>query len=304
MATGFPGYNGMIPRENGFLSEMLLRAGLCHLGHRQVASDPGERIRLGCIEGALAALARVRALYGFLGGKTNQWSPTLVHDSHYIDPPRSRRRATISTPTSPIARSSTSPTCARSLRHKPFFMYYCLGAGHAPHHVEPEWIERYRGKFDHGWDRWREEVFARQLAMGIVPAGTQLSPRPPWVKAWDACRADARRLYARQMEVYAAFLEQTDHHIGRVIDFLARLGELDNTLVMIASDNGASAEGGEHGSFNELMFPNRVEPTVEQNLARLDEWGSVTRIPTTPGAGRGRATHLCAAGSGTCTRAA
>ena len=137
-----------------------------------------------------------------------------------------------------------------------------------------------------------------------MPAGTRLSPRPPWVKAWDRCIADERRLYARQMEVYAGFLAQTDHHIGRVIDFLQRLGELDNTLVMLASDNGASAEGGEHGSFNERLFPNRVEPTVADNLARLDEWGSVHPIRITRGAGRGRATRRCAAGSATCTRAA
>jgi hypothetical protein len=122
-------------------------------------------------------------------------------------------------------------------------------------------------------------VFARQLAMGIVPPGTRLSPRPDWVKPWDSLSADARRLYARQMEVYAAFLEQTDHHIGRVVDFLAQLGELDNTLILLASDNGASAEGGEHGSFNENQFVNRVEPTIPQNLAHLDEWGSVRSFP-------------------------
>jgi arylsulfatase len=115
--------------------------------------------------------------------------------------------------------------------------------------------------------------------MGIVPPDTKLSPRPPWVKAWDTLSADAKRLYARQMEVYAAFLEQTDHHVGRVIDFLERLGELDNTIVMLMSDNGASAEGGECGSFNENQFANRVEPSIEENLKHLDEWGGVKSFP-------------------------
>jgi arylsulfatase len=158
-------------------------------------------------------------------------------------------------------------------------MYYCPGAGHSPHHVEPEWIERYKGKFDKGWDKWREEVFERQLQSGIVPPGTKLPLRPIEIKAWDDLHDDARRLYARQMEVFAAFLEQTDHHLGRVVDFLDQLDELENTLIILASDNGASAEGGEHGSFNECLFPNRVEPGVEENLERIDDWGGAKSYP-------------------------
>jgi arylsulfatase A-like enzyme len=279
MATGFPGYNGMVPRENGFLSEMLLAAGYATFAigkwHLTLASEYAS----GASKARWPLARGFERFYGFLGGKTNQWSPTLVHDSHYIDPTR-RPEEGYHLNADLADRAIEYLTDLRTVApQKPFFMYYCLGAGHAPHHVEPEWIEPYRGQFDGGWDRWREQVFARQLEMGIVPAGTRLSPRPQWVKAWDTLSADARRLYARQMEVYAGFLEQTDHHIGRVLDFLARLGELDNTIVLLASDNGASAEGGEHGSFNELQYPNRIEATVEQNLAHLAEWGSVKSYP-------------------------
>ncbi len=279
MATGFPGYNGMIPRENGFLSEILLQEGYATFAigkwHLTLASEYAS----GASKARWPLARGFERYYGFLGGKTNQWVPTLVHDNHYIDPPRTPEEG-YHLNADLADKAIEYITDLRSVAPgKPFFMYYCLGAGHAPHHVEPEWIARYRGQFDMGWDRWREGVFARQRAAGIVPPGTQLSPRPPWVPEWDSLSADAKRLYARQHEVYAAFLDQTDHHIGRVVDFLARLGELDNTIVMVASDNGASAEGGEHGSFNELQFPNRVEPTIEQNLARIDEWGSVKSYP-------------------------
>src|SRR5688572_4155018 len=279
MATGFPGYNGMVPRENGFLSEMLLAQGYATLGigkwHLTLASEYAS----GASKARWPLSRGFERYYGFLGGKTNQWVPTLVHDNHYVEPPR-RPEEGYHLNADLADRAIEFVTDLRSVApDKPFFMYYCLGAGHAPHHVEPAWIERYRGQFDAGWDRWREAAFARQLESGIVPPGPRLSARPPWVKAWDSLPADSKRLYARQMEVYAAFLEQTDHHIGRVLDFLTRLGELDNTIVMLMSDNGASAEGGEHGSFNELQFPNRVEATVAQNLTHVDDWGSVRSYP-------------------------
>ena len=279
MATGFPGYNGMVPKENGFLSEILLNQGYATFGigkwHLTLASEYAS----GASKARWPLSRGFERFYGFLGGKTNQWAPTLVHDSHYIDPPK-RPEEGYHLNADLADRAIEYLTDLRTIApEKPFFMYYCLGAGHAPHHVEPEWIARYRGKFDQGWDVWREQVFARQLEMGIVPAGTKIAPRPEQVKAWDSLSADAKILYARQMEVYAGFLEQTDHHIGRVIAFLERLGELDNTLVMLASDNGASAEGGEHGSFNECQFPNRVEASVADNLKHLDDWGSVKSFP-------------------------
>ena len=142
---------------------------------------------------------------------------------------------------------------------RPFFLYFAPGACHAPHQAPPAYPERYRGRFDHGWDRWRDEVFARQQASGLLPPGTALSERPHWVPAWDSLGDDERRLYARMMEVYAGFLTHTDEQVGRVLDAIDALGELDNTIVLVMSDNGASAEGGPHGSFNENYFFN-LEP--------------------------------------------
>ena len=137
---------------------------------------------------------------------------------------------------------------------KPFFLYFALGAMHAPHHVAPEWVDPYRGVFDKGWDAWREELFARQVATGVVPEDTVLTARPEWVQAWSDLSADERRLLARQQEVFAGFLTHTDAQIGRVLSSLERLGTMDNTMVLVFSDNGASAEGGKIGSFNEHRF--------------------------------------------------
>jgi arylsulfatase A-like enzyme len=279
MATGFPGYNGSVPRENGFLSEMLLREGYATFAvgkwHLTLASEYAS----GASKARWPLARGFERYYGFLGGKSNQWSPTLVHDNHYVEPPNALDES-YHLNGDLADRAIEFVTDLRSVApDKPFFLYYCLGAGHSPHHVEREWTDTYRGQFDVGWDRWRETVFARQLETGIVPPGTRLSARPDWVPAWDSLSDVERRLYARQMEVNAAFLEQTDHHIGRVIDFLEELGELDNTLVFVTSDNGASSEGGPTGSFNELQFPNRVQPTVEDNLARIDDWGGVRSYP-------------------------
>jgi arylsulfatase A-like enzyme len=279
MATGFPGYNGAVPRENGFLSEMLLSQGYATFAvgkwHLTLASEYAS----GASKARWPLSRGFERHYGFLGGKTSQWAPTLVHDNHYVDPP-SALDESYHLNADLADRAIEFLTDLRSVApDKPFFLYYCLGAGHAPHHVERTWIEKYRGQFDKGWDCWREEVFARQLATGVVPPGTKLSARPSWIPAWDSLAGDERRLYARQMEVYAAFLEQTDHHLGRVIDTLAERGELDNTLIFATSDNGASGEGGPYGSFNELQFPNRIQATVADNLARLEEWGGVRSYP-------------------------
>ena len=279
MATGYPGYNGMVPKENGFLSEMLLQQGYATFGigkwHLTLASEYAS----GAPKARWPLSRGFERFYGFLAGKTSQWVPNLVHDSHYIDPPK-RPEEGYHLNEDLADHAIGNLTALRSFaQKKPFFMYYCLAAGHAPHHVGPQWIEPYRGQFDQGWDHWREQVFARQLALGVVPPATVLSHRPEQVKAWDSLSADARKVYARQMEVYAGFMEHTDHHIGRVIAFLERLGELDNTLILLASDNGASAEGGEHGSFNECLFPNRVEASVADNLQHLDDWGGIKSYP-------------------------
>ncbi|WP_435970271.1 arylsulfatase [Streptomyces sp. Qhu_M48] len=156
---------------------------------------------------------------------------------------------------------------------KPFHLHFCPGATHAPHHVPKEWADRYQGEFDDGWDAYRTVAFDRQKQLGIVPPDARLSPRDPDVPAWESLSPDARRLSARMMEVFAGFLSHTDHHIGRLIDFLKEIGEFDNTLIMVVSDNGASAEGGVSGTTNELQFFNNAPEPLDESLARIDEIG-------------------------------
>ncbi|MCC6175592.1 MAG: arylsulfatase [Chloroflexi bacterium] len=279
IATGFPGYDSVIPRSNGFLSEMLQAQGYAtfmvgkwHLTPTSecTAAGPFGRWPLG---------RGFERFYGFLAGMTNQWYPDLVEDNRPIAPPSTPEEGyhlNADMADQAISMISNVRTVAPE---KPFFLYYCPGAGHTPHHAPKEWIERYQGRFDQGWDRLREEIFAKQVEAGIVPPGTTLSPRPDFIPAWDSLSDDERRLYARQMEVFAAFLSHTDHHLGRVINFLEETGDLDNTLIFITSDNGASAEGGMHGLFNHMLGTNGVEDTVERNLEMLDEWGSPATHP-------------------------
>src|SRR3712207_5812633 len=143
--------------------------------------------------------------------------------------------------------------------HKPFYLHLCFGATHAPHHVAKDWADRYAGQFDDGWDAYREKVFAAQREMGIVPPGTVLSRHDPDVPDWDSLPEPARRLFSRFMEVFAGFLSHTDHQLGRLLDFLRERGDLDNTIIMVISDNGASAEGGPTGTTNEAQFFNNAQ---------------------------------------------
>lgn len=275
-ATGFPGYNGRIPFRNGFLSEMLLphgyntfAIGKWHLTPVQEASPAGPFDRWPLGRG-------FERFYGFLGGESNQWYPDLVYDNHSIEPPK-RPEEGYHLTEDLVDRAIEFIQDAHAVApERPFFLYFCPGACHAPHHVPREWADRYRGKFDMGWDRAREMILERQKEMGIVPANTELSPRPEEVQAWDTLSGDEKRLYARMMEVFAGFLTHTDHHIGRLIAFLEELGELDDTLIFAVSDNGASAEGGPTGSVNEGRFFNKVPESLEDNLEALDELGGPT----------------------------
>ena len=157
---------------------------------------------------------------------------------------------------------------------RPFFIYFATGATHAPHHVPKEWIAKYQGKFDDGWDKYREETLARQIKLGVVPAGTKLAKKPDDIKDWDTLSADEKRLYARQMEVFAAFAEQTDHEVGRLYDAIDDMGEADNTLfIYVFGDNGSSAEGGLAGTFNEMIVLNGLPDSVEDQLEHLDDFG-------------------------------
>jgi arylsulfatase A-like enzyme len=272
-ATGFPGYDGRMPFENGMLPEILLEQGyntFCigkwHLSPSEESTPAGPFHRWPLGRG-------FERFYGFLGGETNQWFPDLAYDNHSVPQPKLPDEGYHLTEDLTDKAIQFVLDAHVNAPDKPFFMYYAPGAAHAPHQVGAEWIEKYRGAFDGGWDAYRETVFARQKELGIMPADAELSPHDPDVPDWDGLGDDERRLYARFMEVFAGFLEHADHHLGRLLDAIERLGELDNTLVMVISDNGASSEGGVSGAFNEMSsFNNRWE-TVEEVLPRIDELG-------------------------------
>jgi len=274
LSLGFPAHNATVGDEHGMLPEILRSRGyntFCvgkwHLTPPQEtsAAGPFDRWPLG---------RGFERFYGFLGGDTDQYHPELVYDNHSVRPDR--------TPADGYHLNADLADHAIDFikdahvaaPDKPFLLWYATGAGHAPHQVEPAWVEPYRGRFDAGWDAYRVEVFERQLALGLMPAGAELSVRDPDVEPWDSLPEDARRMYARQMEVFAGFLTQTDHHIGRVLDFVEEIGRLENTIVVCVSDNGASAEGGEHGTRNEGLFFNLAPETLEDNLEVFDAWGT------------------------------
>jgi len=272
-STGYPGSDGYIPFENGFLSETLLQhgyntyaVGKWHLAPEETmsAAGPYDRWPLG---------RGFERFYGFLGGDTHQYYPELVRDNSQTEPektPEEGYHLTVDL----VERAKSMIADAKQVApNKPFFLYFALGAMHSPHHVPKEWSDKYKGQFDSGWDAYRENVFARQKEMGIIPPNTILSRHDPDVQEWDSLSADEKRLYARMMEVFAGFLEHTDHYIGELIQFLKDIGEYDNTLIMLISDNGASAEGGPTGSVNECKFFNNVPEDFETNLAAIDEIG-------------------------------
>jgi arylsulfatase len=273
LASGYPGYNGIVPFENGFLSEMLLEHGYStfmvgkwHLtpSNEETATGPYTRW----------PLARgFERFYGFLGGDTSQWYPDLVYDNHQVEPPRTPEEGYHLTEDL-IDRSIEFIADAKQVDpDKPFFLHLCFGATHAPHHAPAEWADRYAGQFDDGWDAYREQVFARQKALGIAPPDAELSRHDPDVPEWGSLPDPSRRLFSRMMEVFAGFLSHTDHHLGRLLDFLRANGQLDNTIVMVISDNGASAEGGPTGTTNEAQFFNNAPESLEDSLAVIDEIG-------------------------------
>ncbi|RKH10339.1 arylsulfatase [Corallococcus sp. CA047B] len=272
-SLGYPGYNGTIPFENGLLSEMLMEAGYntyaigkWHLAPAEQTSAAGPYSRWPLGRG-------FERFYGFLGGDTHQYYPDLIHDNHAIRAPATPEEGYHLTPDLVEKAIDCIADTKQVAPDKPFFLYFATGAMHAPHHVPKEWADRYKGQFDDGWDAYRQKVFQKQLELGVLPKGTQLSRHDPDVQDWEALPPEEKRLYARMMEVFAGFLEHTDHHIGRLLKFLEDTGQLDNTLIMVLSDNGASAEGGPHGSVNELKFFNNTPESLEQNMAAIDELG-------------------------------
>jgi len=278
MATGMPGSTGQIPNATAPLAEMLrlngygtAAFGKWHETAAWEASVSGPFDRWPTRQG-------FDKFYGFIGGETNQWAPFLYNGTAVVELPNDPNYHFMADMTDQAVawikyQKALTP-------QKPAFIYFAPGATHAPHHVPKEWIARWKGKFDQGWDKLREESLARQIKMGIVPAGTKLAPKPPAIKDWDALSADEKRLFARQAEVFAAFAEYTDHEIGRMLAAFDEVGEADNTLVFyIAGDNGTSGEGGQSGMFNEYTYFNGVQEKVEDMLKRIDQWGGPDTYP-------------------------
>jgi arylsulfatase A-like enzyme len=272
-SEGFPGANGAIPFENGFLSEMLLQHGYASYCVGKWHLTPAEQISAAGPYDRWPLGRGFERYYGFLGGDTHQYYPDLVADNHQVEPPKTPEEGYHLTVDMTDKAIEFIADLKQVAPDKPFFLYFATGANHAPHQVPKEWADRYKGTFDDGWDAYREKVFARQKELGIIAQDATLSQHDPDVQQWDCLSDDERRLYARMMEVFAGFFEHTDHQIGRLLDFLDDLGELDNTLIMVVSDNGASAEGGPHGSVNENKFFNNVPDDLQQNLDALDDLG-------------------------------
>ena len=276
LATGFPGYNARQPMDKAGIGAMLRASGYNTFGVGKWHNTPSEEAgpagpydRWPC--GPLFGFDR---FYGFIGGDNDQWYPKLFRDNTPIDPPRTPEQGyhlsedLVDKSIEFIANNeSVDPD-------KPWLLYLAFGACHAPHHVPREWSDKYKGKFDMGWDKYRDLVIERQKKMGTIPKSAKLSPMMEGISKWADLDADRKRLYARFAEIYAGFLAHTDHQIGRLVDFLEETGDLENTLLFVfIGDNGNSGEGTLEGLFNEMSLAAYVPETLELKMSRIDQIG-------------------------------
>jgi arylsulfatase A-like enzyme len=277
-STAFPGNNGVRPQSITPMAEVLRQNGFSTAAFGKYHETPPWEISAAGPYDRWPTHSGFEKFYGFIGGETNQYAP-LVYDG----------TAQVELPEDPNYHFTTDMTnqavswvrFQKALSpNKPFFIYYAPGAAHAPHHVPAVWRDKYKGKFDQGWDKVREETLERQKKLGIVPANTRLAPKPKDIKDWDNLSADEKKLFARQMETYAGFAEHTDNEVGRLYNAIEDLGQADNTLfIYIVGDNGASAEGQMNGCFNEMSFFNADLETVEVMLKHYDDWGGPNTYP-------------------------
>ena len=276
--TGFPGNTGQIPQNIAPLAEILRLNGYStgafgkwHETAAWEANTTGPLDRWPVNQG-------FEKFYGFLGGETNQWSPFIYDGITPVEPPED--------PNYHFMTDMTNQSIAwmkyqKALNpNKPFFMYFAPGATHAPHHVPQSYIDKYKGKFDGGWDVIRQQILDRQIKLGVVPEGTKLAPKPEAIVDWESLSLDQKRLFTRQAEVFAAFLEMADYEIGRLINALDDAGQTENTMVIfVYGDNGTSAEGGANGMYSEMTYFNGVQETVPDMLKKIDKWGGPETYP-------------------------
>ena len=277
-ATTFPGNTSVRPQTITPMAEVLRQNGYNTAAFGKYHETPPWEISAVGPQDRWPTRSGFEKFYGFIGGETNQWAP-LIYDGITI----------VDTPEDPNYHFTTDMTnqAISWVRYqkalapdKPFFMYYAPGATHAPHHVPKAWAEKYKGKFDEGWDKLREMTLERQIKLGIVPAGTKLAPKPTDIKDWEKLSADEKKLFTRQMEVYAGFAEQTDYEAGRLLSAIKDLGVMDNTVIIfIAGDNGASAEGQMNGMYSEMTYFSGVPETVPDMLKHYDDWGGPSTYP-------------------------
>jgi arylsulfatase len=286
---GFPNCNGRIPYDTALVSEVLAEQGYNTYCVGKWHLTPLEESNLASTKRHWPLSRGFERFYGFMGGETDQWYPDLVYDNHPVAPPATPEDGyhlskDLADKTIEFIRDAKviAPD-------KPWFSYLCPGAGHAPHHVFSEWADKYAGRFDMGYERYREIVLENQKQLGIVPQDTELSPVNPYldvkgpngeawpfldtVRPWDTLNDEEKRLFSRMAEVFAGFLSYTDEQIGRIMDYLEESGQLDDTIIVVISDNGASGEGGPNGSVNEVKFFNGYIDTVEESLRFYDHLG-------------------------------
>ena len=275
-AVDWDGYTGVMPKTAATVAEVLRHYGYKTSCFGKWHNTPADQTTaMGPFEYWPTGYG-FDYFYGFLAGETSQWEPRLVENTTPIEPPHGKHLTELMTDQSIVwlkKHRALSPD-------KPFFMYWASGAVHGPHHVAKEWANKYKGRFDQGWDRLREEIFARQKAMGWIPADTKLTPRHPTMAAWDSIPESERAFQSRLMELYAGFIEHTDAEIGRLITAMEELGVRDNTLIFyIWGDNGSSAEG-QNGSISELLAQNQIPNTIEQQIKALKELGGLDALGT------------------------
>ncbi len=276
LGTGFPGYNSLQPKSAGTFAEILKQNGYNTAWYGKNHNVPDwQTSQAGPFDLWPTGLG-FEYFYGFIGGDTSQWAPALFEGTKPIEPPHDAKDYFFDRDMADHAIDRIRMLHAVAPQ-KPWLTYYAPGTAHAPHHAPPDWIAKFKGKFDQGWDKQREETFARQKELGLIPADTKLTPRPAEIGAWDALDADHKKVAAHMMEVYAAALAHADYQMGRILDAIEETGQLDNTLVIyIQGDNGASAEGTPQGLLNEMAVFNGIPEDFKEVKRRMNELGGPT----------------------------
>src|SRR5579863_8519087 len=279
IGSGYPGYSGEIPKSEAMFAEVLRQNGYSTAFFGKNHNIPDWETSVSGPFDRWPTMQGFDHFYGFIGGEANQWQPALYENTQPVEMEIPKGREGHYTLNDALAdkaieyihqQKSVTPD-------RPFFIHFAPGAVHAPHHVPREWIDKFKGQFDQGWDKYREECLARQKKLGVVPADAKLTPRPPEIPAYDTLTADQKKVAARLMETFAAFTAQTDHELGRLWDALEEVGQLDNTLIFCwIGDNGASMEGGLDGCFNEMLLLHGLKEDPQVLLQRLDEIGGPT----------------------------